>query len=183
MKITPLKIPDLLLIEPHVSRDTRGFLFESFRLDLLEIATSYNINFVQDNHLKSLYGVFRGLHYQIPPYAQSKLVRVVQGEVLDIVVDLIKSSPTFGMYVAEVLSADNKKQMWIPEGFAHGFLTLSETSIFLYKTTNYYQPNFERSILWNDQALNIDWPKDIKIKISDKDLLEGKAFKDSETFP
>jgi dTDP-4-dehydrorhamnose 3,5-epimerase len=138
MKVTSLSIPDVLLIEPCIFEDARGFFFESFREDVFRRETSLNVSFVQDNHSKSSEGVLRGLHYQIPPYAQGKLVRVIQGEVFDVAVDIRKSSPTFGKYVSQILSADNKKQMWIPEGFAHGFLTLSKTSEFLYKTTNFY---------------------------------------------
>ena len=150
MKVTPLKIPNVLLIEPRVFEDVRGFFFESFRDDIFKKETSLNISFVQDNHSKSFQGVLRGLHYQMPPYAQGKLVRVIQGEVLDIAVDLRQSSPTCGQYIAEILSGDNKKQLYIPEGFAHGFLTLSETSEFLYKTTDFYNSKSERCILWND---------------------------------
>lgn len=182
MKITSLIIPDILLIEPQIFEDNRGFFFESFKLDHFQEATSVKVSFVQDNHSKSYRGVLRGLHYQLPSHAQAKLVRVIQGEVLDVAVDLRKSSPTFGKYVAEILSSDNKKQMWIPEGFAHGFLTLSETSEFLYKTTNYYHQESERCILWNDKTLNIDWPQDLKINLSSKDLLGG-TFLDASTFP
>jgi dTDP-4-dehydrorhamnose 3,5-epimerase len=131
---------------------------------------------VQDNHSKSSQGVLRGLHYQLPPYAQGKLVRVIQGEVLDVAVDIRESSPTCGQYIAEILSRENKRQLYIPEGFAHGFLTLSRTSEFLYKTTNFYHPESERCILWNDKTLNIKWPKDLKIELSPKDLL-GQKFK------
>jgi len=181
MKVTPFSIPDLLLIEPQIFEDNRGFFFESFRLDRFQKATSLNVNFLQDNHSKSTRGVLRGLHYQLPPHAQGKLVRVIEGEVLDVAVDIRKSSPTYGQYVAEILSADNKKQMWIPEGFAHGFLTLSDICQLLYKTTDYYHADFERSILWSDPTLKIDWPQDLKIELSKKDLL-GKAFLDAETF-
>lgn len=181
MKVTPLNIPDVLLIEPRVFEDARGFFFESFREDVFKKETSLNVSFVQDNHSKSSRGVLRGLHYQLPPHAQGKLVRVIEGEVLDVAVDIRKSSPSFGQYVAEILSADNKKQMWIPEGFAHGFLTLSDISQLLYKTTDYYHPDFERSILWSDVTLKIEWPQNLKIELSKKDLL-GKAFLDAETF-
>lgn len=129
--------------------------FESFNLTKFQEATSLDVIFVQDNHSKSTHGILRGLHYQLPPHAQGKLVRVIQGEVLDVAVDLRRSSPTFGKSIAEILSSENKKQMWIPKGFAHGFLTLSETSEFLYKTTNYYYPQYERCLLWNDNSLNI----------------------------
>ncbi len=182
MKVTPLNIPDVLLIEPRVFEDTRGFFFESFREDVFKKETSLNVSFVQDNHSKSSQGVLRGLHYQLPPHAQGKLVRVIQGEVLDIAVDIRESSPTCGQYIAEILSSDNKKQLYIPEGFAHGFLTLSETSEFLYKTTDFYHPESERCILWNDATLSIKWPKDLNIQVSPKDLL-GKSFKSSELFP
>jgi dTDP-4-dehydrorhamnose 3,5-epimerase len=181
MKVTPLKIPDVLLIEPRVFEDARGFFFESFREDFFRKETSLNVSFVQDNHSRSSQGVLRGLHYQMPPHAQGKLVRVIQGEVLDIAVDIRESSPTCGQYIAEILSSDNKKQLYIPEGFAHGFLTLSDTSEFLYKTTDFYHPESERCILWNDETLNIDWPKDFNIQVSPKDLL-GQSFKSSELF-
>jgi len=181
MKVTPLAISDVLLIEPQIFEDSRGFFFESFRLDRFQEATSLNINFVQDNHSKSSRGVIRGLHYQIPPHAQGKLVRVIEGEVLDLAVDIRKSSPTYGHYVAEILSANNKKQMWIPEGFAHAFLTLSDVSQLLYKTTDYYHPESERCILWSDNTLKIDWPQNLKIELSKKDLL-GKPFLHAETF-
>ena len=182
MKITPLSIPDVLLIEPYVFKDSRGFFFESFREDFFRKETSLNVSFVQDNHSKSSQGVLRGLHYQMPPHAQGKLVRVIQGEVLDIAVDIRKSSPTCGQYIAEILSSDNKKQLYIPEGFAHGFLTLSQISEYLYKTTDFYSPESERCILWNDATLNINWPNDLNIQMSPKDLL-GQSFKSSELFP
>lgn len=177
MKVTPLNIPDVLLIEPKVYEDDRGFFFESFNLNEFKKATSLDVTFVQDNHSKSTKGVLRGLHYQSPPYAQGKLVRVIQGEVFDVAVDLRKSSPTFGKYVAQVLSAENKKQMYIPEGFAHGFLTLSDESQFLYKTTNFYAPAHERTIFWNDVTLDIKWPTYVEIQLSSKDLL-GSPFLD-----
>ena len=181
MKVTSLNIPDVLLIEPRVFEDARGFFFESFREDVFRKETSLNVSFVQDNHSKSSQGVFRGLHYQMPPHAQGKLVRVTQGEVLDIAVDIRESSPTCGQYIAEILSSDNKKQLYIPEGFAHGFLTLSKTSEFLYKTTDFYHPESERCILWNDATLNIKWPKALNIQLSPKDLL-GQSFKSSPLF-
>ena len=181
MKITKLKIPEVLLIEPDVFQDNRGFFFESFNLTKFQEATSLDVIFVQDNHSKSTQGILRGLHYQLPPHAQGKLVRVIQGEVLDVAVDLRRSSPTFGKSVAEILSSENKKQMWIPEGFAHGFLTLSETSEFLYKTTDYYYPQYERCLLWNDNSLNITWPKGTEVNLSLKDK-NALSFKDCETF-
>ncbi len=181
MKITPLSIPDVLLIEPYVFEDSRGFFFESFREDIFRKETLLNISFVQENQSRSSQGVLRGLHYQLPPHAQSKLVRVIHGEVLDVAVDIRKSSPTCGQYVAEILSSDNKRQLYIPEGFAHGFLTLSESSEYLYKTTNFFDSDSERCILWNDKTLNIDWPNYIDIYISSKDLL-GNNFASSEIF-
>ncbi len=181
MKVTPLSIPDVLLIEPHVFEDSRGFFFESFREDVFKNKTSLDISFVQDNHVKSVKGVLRGLHYQLPPYAQGKLVRVIQGEVLDVIVDIRKSSPSFGKYITNILSAKNRKQIWIPEGFAHGFLTLSKTSEFLYKVTSLYKPDFERSIVWNDPILNISWPSSIDILTSPRDKL-GETFARSFVF-
>ena len=181
MKITHLSIPDVLVIEPMVFEDDRGFFFESFNLKEFREATTKNILFVQDNHSKSSKGILRGLHYQLPPNAQGKLVRVIEGEVLDVAVDIRKSSPTFGQHVSQLLSASNKKQMWIPEGFAHGFITLSNTSQFLYKTTDFFNPINERCIIWNDDYLNILWPKDLHIKLSAKDLL-GKPLLQAEIF-
>ena len=181
MKVTPLSIPDVLLIEPRVFEDARGFFFESFREDVFKKETKLDVSFVQDNHSKSSQGVLRGLHYQLPPHAQGKLVRVIEGEVFDVAVDIRKSSPTYGQYVAEILSSDNKKQLYIPEGFAHGFLTLSNTSEFLYKTTDFYCPETEHCILWNDDTLNIKGPENLKIELSPKDLL-GQNFKLSPLF-
>jgi dTDP-4-dehydrorhamnose 3,5-epimerase len=181
MEVIPLAIPDVLLIKPHVLEDTRGFFFESFRDDIFKNQTKLNVSFVQDNHSKSSQGVLRGLHYQIPPHAQGKLVRVIQGEVLDVAVDLRKSSPTCGQYIAEVLSSENKKQLYIPKGFAHGYLTLSETAEYLYKTTNFYNSDYERCVLWNDEALNINWPRNIEIKVSPKDRL-GLSYNLIELF-
>ena len=158
MKVIETKIPGLLIIEPRVFGDERGFFFESFNEKAFAEATGAAPNFVQDNHSKSAKGVLRGLHYQLPTKAQGKLVRVVQGEVFDVAVDIRKDSPTYGQWVGEVLSADNKKQLWIPPGFAHGFLTLSDTAEFLYKTTDYWSPEHERAIVWNDETLDIQWP-------------------------
>jgi dTDP-4-dehydrorhamnose 3,5-epimerase len=180
MKVTPLIIPDVLLIEPQVYADERGFFFESFNQERFEKALGRKVNFVQDNHSRSAKGVLRGLHYQLPPKAQGKLVRVTQGEVFDVAVDLRQSSPTFGKWVGEILSADNKKQMWIPEGFAHAFLTLSDTAEFLYKTTDFYSKDHERAIRWNDKAIGIDWSSD-NILLSDKDI-EAKFFENSDFF-
>lgn len=155
---TPTAIPDVLVLEPKVFGDARGFFFESFNQRDFELVTGVQgMPFVQDNHSKSAQGVLRGLHYQIQ-HPQGKLVRVVQGEVFDVAVDLRRSSPTFGRWVAELLSAENQKQMWVPPGFAHGFQVLSETAEFLYKTTDYWYPEHERSVLWSDPQLAIAWP-------------------------
>ena len=180
MKVTPLSIPDVLLIDPQVFGDDRGFFFESFNQERFEKAIGHKINFVQDNHSKSVKGVLRGLHYQIPPKAQGKLVRVTQGEVFDVAVDLRKSSPTFGKWVGEILSADNRKQMWIPEGFAHGFATLSDTAEFLYKTTDFYSKEHEQAIRWNDEVLGIQWPIN-NVSLSPKDEL-ARYFKEASYF-
>ena len=178
MKVTRLSIPDVLLIEPQVFSDDRGFFFESFNQQKFEEAIGRKINFVQDNHSKSIKGVLRGLHYQLPPTAQGKIVRVTQGEVFDVAVDLRKSSPTFGKWVGEILSADNKKQMWIPEGFAHGFLTLSDTAEFLYKTTDFYSKDHEEAIIWDDETIGIDWPmKDVSLSSKDNAALSFKEAK------
>ena len=168
MNFTPLQIPEVIVFEPKVFGDERGFFFESFNQQRFEAAVGNAVHFVQDNHSKSARGVLRGLHYQIQQ-AQGKLVRVVQGEVFDVAVDLRKSSPTFGLWVGERLSAENKKQLWVPAGFAHGFVVLSETAEFVYKTTDYYAPAHERSLLWNDPALGIDWPMTTTPTLSDKD--------------
>lgn len=176
MKVTALKIPDIKLIEPEVFEDERGYFFESFNQKKFNELTGLNITFVQDSHSKSVMGTLRGLHYQSPPKAQGKLVRVIQGEVFDVVVDIRKSSPTFGKWLGEILSADNKKQLWIPEGFAHGFMTLSDTAEFAYKTTNYYAPDLEQCIAWDDATLSIHWPlKTARVKISIKDK-QGRPF-------
>ena len=169
MKVSPTTIPDVLLIEPKVFGDERGFFYESFNQQRFNEATGLDRHFVQDNHSKSAKGVLRGLHYQLPPKAQGKLVRVVAGEVFDVAVDIRKDSPTFGHWVGEILSADNKRQLWIPPGLAHGFLVLSETAEFLYKTTDYYAPELERCILWNDPTLDIDWPIEGAPVLSAKD--------------
>jgi dTDP-4-dehydrorhamnose 3,5-epimerase len=181
MKVTETAIPDVLIIEPRVFGDERGFFFESFNQQAFDEAVGGKIVFVQDNHSKSAKNVLRGLHYQLPPKAQGKLVRVVQGEVFDVAVDIRKGSPTFGKWVGEVLSAENKKQMWIPPGFAHGFLTLSETAEFLYKTTDYYAPQFERCIRWDDPDLAVIWPIDGMPLLSAKDA-EGLALAKSDAF-
>jgi dTDP-4-dehydrorhamnose 3,5-epimerase len=180
MKVTPLAIPDVLLIEPQAFGDDRGFFFESFNQERFEKALGKKINFVQDNHSKSVKGVLRGLHYQIQQ-PQGKLVRVVRGAVLDVAVDIRKSSPTFGQHVLVELSSENKRQIWIPEGFAHGFLVISENAEFLYKTTDYWAPAFERSILWNDTEIGIAWPADVTPTLSAKDRV-GSLLRDAETF-
>ncbi len=169
MKVTNTKIPEVKVIEPTVFQDERGFFFESFNHKKFEKAIGYNVAFVQDNHSQSYKGVLRGMHYQLPPHAQGKLVRVVQGEVFDVAVDIRKSSSTFGQWVGKILSAENKHQLWIPEGFAHGFLTLSNTAEFLYKTTDYYAPECERSICSDDTSINIVWPTDLTPLLSAKD--------------
>lgn len=181
MKATRLTIPEVILIEPKVFGDERGFFFESFNQLQFESLIGRSVDFVQDNHSRSIKGVMRGLHYQIEQ-SQGKLVRVTQGEVFDVAVDIRKSSPTFGKWVGETLSAENKKQLWIPEGFAHGFLVLSETAEFLYKTTDYYAPTHERCIIWNDPKLNITWPLSGEPALSKKDAL-GALFDQSEVFP
>jgi len=170
MKVTSLSIPEVMLIEPTVHRDERGYFYESYNQKKFEEETGLAPNFVQDNHSKSTKGVLRGLHYQQTPHAQDKLVRVIQGEVFDVAVDIRKGSPTYLQWVAEILSAENKKQIWIPKGFAHGFLTLTKTAELVYKTTNYYVPEAERSILWNAREIGIDWPIGGEILLSEKDL-------------
>ena len=180
MKATPLTIPDVILIEPKVFGDERGFFFESFNQAQFEQAIGKSVQFVQDNHSRSARNVLRGLHYQIQQ-SQGKLVRVVQGEVFDVAVDLRKSSKTFGQWVGEFLSDDNKRQLWIPEGFAHGFVVLSETAEFLYKTTDSYAPAHERCMLWSDATLAIQWPVGIQPILSAKDA-QGKPFNEAEMF-
>lgn len=170
MQVTPTRIPDVLLIEPKVFGDDRGFFFESFNQQLFSEATGLDVAFVQDNHSKSVRNVLRGLHYQLPPHEQGKLVRVVQGEVFDVVVDIRKGSASFGQWVGETLSAENKKQLWIPPGFAHGFLVLSETAEFLYKTTCYYVPECERCIIWNDAGIGVNWPLSSAPVLSSRDM-------------
>ncbi|MBE5228223.1 MAG: dTDP-4-dehydrorhamnose 3,5-epimerase [Microcystis aeruginosa PMC 728.11] len=181
MKVIPTEIPDVLIIEPQVYGDDRGFFLESFNQKDFREKTGVNTTFVQDNHSMSLKNVLRGLHYQIPN-PQGKLVRVVNGSVFDVAVDARQSSPTFGQWVSCVLSAENKRIFWVPEGFAHGFLVLSERAEFLYKTTNYYYPQYEKTILWNDADLGIDWPLEIPPILSPKDQA-GQPFKSVEIFP
>ena len=175
MIVRALKIPEVSLLEPKVFADERGFFFESFNQKAFNELTGLNVQFVQDNHSRSAKNVLRGLHYQLPPKAQGKLVRVVVGDVFDVAVDIRKDSPTFGKWVGEVLSAENKRQLWIPPGFAHGFLVLSEAAEFLYKTTDYYAPEFECCIRWDDPDLAIKWPIGERPQLSPKDLL-GASF-------
>lgn len=181
MKGQCLEIPDVVLFESTVFGDERGFFFESFSERSFEQAVGYVPRFVQDNHSKSSRGVLRGLHYQLPPCTQGKLVRVVKGSVFDVAVDIRKGSPTFGRWVGAIISAENKKQLWIPEGFAHGFVTLSDTADFLYKTTDFYSPEHERAIAWNDQTLSIDWGFEGEPVVSPKDAV-APSFGDAEYF-
>lgn len=181
MNATPLAIPDVILFEPKVFGDARGFFFESFNKKLFDAATGGQYEFVQDNHSRSTKGVLRGLHYQLPPHAQGKLVRVVQGAVFDVAVDVRRRSPTFGQWVGAELSAENHKQLWVPPGFAHGFVVLTDTADFLYKTTNYYAPGHERCIAWNDPQLAIEWPLSEVPSLSGKDAL-ASAWADAEVF-
>ena len=180
MKATRLAIPDVVLIEPKVFGDARGFFFESFNQQAFNEATGTNHAFVQDNHSRSTQGVLRGLHYQIQQ-PQGKLVRVARGTVFDVAVDIRKSSPTFGQWVGAELSEDNQHQLWVPPGFAHGFVVLSETADFLYKTTDYYAPQHERCIAWNDPQLAIDWRYAGEPRLSDKDT-QGVPFRQAELF-
>lgn len=175
MNVVTTAIADVLIVEPKVFGDERGFFFESFNADRFREATGVTLDFVQDNHSKSSRGVLRGLHYQIEPKAQGKLVRVVQGAVFDVAVDIRRDSPTFGRWVGVELSADNKRQLWVPPGLAHGFLTLSDTAEFLYKTTDYYAPDHERCIAWNDPEIGIEWPSTVEPQLSAKDRL-GRPF-------
>lgn len=180
MKVTSTAIPEVLLIEPQVYGDDRGFFYESFNERRFAELAGITARFVQDNHSKSARHVLRGLHYQLKQ-AQGKLVRVTAGEVFDVAVDVRRSSPTFGNWVGEILSAENKKQLWIPEGFAHGFLVLSESAEFLYKTTDYYAPEHERCIAWNDPSIDIVWPMTGEPVLSGKDK-QGKRLDEAETF-
>ena len=180
MKITPTTIPEVLVIEPKVFGDARGFFFEGFNQKAFNEATGLDVNFVQDNHSRSAKGVLRGLHYQIEQ-PQGKLVRVVRGAVFDVAVDIRKGSATFGKWEGIELSEDNHKQLWIPAGFAHGFLVTSDSAEFLYKTTDYYAPEYERCIAWADPAIGIQWPMDTVPQLSAKDTL-GKPLASAEVF-
>jgi dTDP-4-dehydrorhamnose 3,5-epimerase len=170
LKFIPQTIPDIILFEPSFHKDQRGYFFESFRQDLINKAAGYDVNFIQENESKSSKGVLRGLHYQLPPYAQSKLIRVVHGDVLDIVLDIRKSSKTFGQHFSIILKSENNQQLFIPHGFAHGFVVLSDSAIFTYKVDNYYAPNYDRGIAYDDKDLAIDWhlPLD-SLQLSEKD--------------
>jgi dTDP-4-dehydrorhamnose 3,5-epimerase len=183
VKVTPTSLPDVLVIEPKVFGDSRGFFYESFNQQAFNQATGLDVQFVQDNHSRSAKGVLRGLHYQLPPHAQGKLVRCTRGAVWDVAVDIRKSSPTFGQWTGIELTENNHKQFWIPAGFAHGFLVLTDEADFLYKTTAYYAPNHDRCIVWNDMHLDIHWP-DIKItpSLSQKDI-SGLRFASADMFP
>lgn len=173
MKIVETAIPEVKIIEPAVFGDARGFFFESFNQQKFDLAVGHHVQFVQDNHSRSARGVLRGLHYQLPPHPQGKLVRVTSGEVYDVAVDIRRSSPTFGKSVGVLLTADNNRQLWVPEGFAHAFVVLSETADFLYKTTDYWFKDLERSIKWDDPQLNIEWPAGIGPILSEKDAQAG----------
>ncbi|EIN8655915.1 dTDP-4-dehydrorhamnose 3,5-epimerase [Citrobacter freundii] len=177
MNVIKTEIPEVLIFEPKVFGDERGFFMESFNQKIFEEAVGRKIEFVQDNHSKSAKGVLRGLHYQIPPFAQGKLVRCVLGEVFDVAVDIRRDSDTFGKWVGINLSAENKRQLWIPEGFAHGFLVLSQEAEFLYKATNYYSPGSDSGLAWNDPDIKIDWPLINKPILSDKDSKQPFLFR------
>ena len=181
MNVMPTAIPDVLILEPKVFGDDRGFFYESWNQRAFDEAVGREVRFVQDNHSKSAKGVLRGLHYQVAQ-VQGKLVRVAAGEVFDAVVDLRRSSPTFGRSVGVTLSAANRRMFWVPEGFAHGFLVTSESAEFLYKTTDYYAPSHERSLLWNDPALGIDWPLEGDPMLKPADA-NGAPLAEAETFP
>jgi dTDP-4-dehydrorhamnose 3,5-epimerase len=175
MKGTELDIPGVFILEPAVFSDERGFFFESFNAEEFKDLVGVDPVFVQDNHSSSTKGVLRGLHYQLEPKAQAKLVRVIRGEIFDVAVDIRPASKTFGQWVGQVLSAENRKQMWVPEGFAHGFLTMSSSAEVLYKTTGLYAPQYERCLLWNDPSIAIQWPMNEGLVISEKDRC-GDAF-------
>jgi dTDP-4-dehydrorhamnose 3,5-epimerase len=180
MKVTRLSIPEVIILEPTVFGDDRGFFFESFNLRRFQEVVGQSVSFVQDNHSRSVRGVLRGLHYQLQQ-PQGKLVRVSSGEIFDVAVDIRRNSPTFGQWVGGVLSAENKKQMWVPVGFAHGFLVLSETADVLYKTTDYYDSKSERAIAWDDQTLRISWPLEGRPILSTKDSV-ASSFEKAEVF-
>lgn len=173
MKFIKTKIPDVVIIEPNIFLDDRGYFMETYRYDKLKEAIGYTVDFVQNNESKSSYGVLRGLHFQLPPFAQSKLARVIKGKILDIAVDIRKGSPTFGKYVSVELSDDNKRMLFIPRGFAHGFVVLSDEAILSYQVDNYYSKESDRGIIFDDPALNIDWQIDIEdLQLSNKDQMQ-----------
>lgn len=183
MNFIRTSIPDVVIIEPKVHGDERGYFVETFRVDKLEAFLGYKINFTQDNESKSHRGVLRGLHYQLPPSAQTKLVRVIQGRVLDIAVDIRKGSPTFGKHVEVELSAENKKQLLVPRGFAHGFVVLEDDTIFAYKVDNYYSPENDRGIAFDDEALNINWQiPHAELNLSAKDKVQPKLYETHDLF-
>lgn len=182
MKATPTAIPEVLVIEPAVFGDARGYFYESWNRRRFAELAGRDVDFVQDNHSMSARGVLRGLHYQLE-HAQGKLVRVIEGAVFDVAVDLRRSSPTFGRSVSMVLSAENRRMLWVPEGFAHGFLVVSETAQFLYKTTDYYAPEHERSLLWNDPALGIDWPLEGREPVLKPKDAAGMPLSRADTYP
>jgi dTDP-4-dehydrorhamnose 3,5-epimerase len=182
MKLTPLALEGLFVIEPRVFEDERGFFYESFHQDIFNRETGANIQFVQDNHSRSVKHVLRGLHFQEAPMGQGKLVRVIQGEILDVAVDIRPHSPTFGEHITIILSDQNRKQLWVPEGFAHGFLTLSDTAEMLYKTTAFYSKEHDRGIRWDDPFLNIDWPLSGPVLQSEKDAA-AKPFTAHQFLP
>jgi dTDP-4-dehydrorhamnose 3,5-epimerase len=183
MTFTRTAIPDVVIIEPKVHGDSRGYFVETFRQDKLEEFLGYQINFCQDNESKSSKGVLRGLHYQLPPHAQTKLVRVISGRVLDVAVDIRKNSPTFGKYVAVELSGENKKQLLIPRGFAHGFVVLEDDTVFAYKVDNYYSPQCDRGIAFDDKNLNIDWILNHnELNLSAKDIKQPKLNETNDLF-
>ncbi|CAM4233406.1 dTDP-4-dehydrorhamnose 3,5-epimerase [Bordetella muralis] len=181
MNVIRTAIPEVCVVEPRVFDDERGFFFESFNQQSFEAAVGRPVSFVQDNHSHSVRGVLRGLHYQLNPHAQGKLLRVLSGEIYDVAIDLRRGSPTLGQWVGEILSSENRRQLWIPEGFAHGFLVLSDSADVSYKTTDYWDKNSERAIVWNDPQLKIDWPASPQLILSAKDLQAG-TFAQAELF-
>jgi dTDP-4-dehydrorhamnose 3,5-epimerase len=177
------KIPDIIICEPTVHGDSRGYFIETFREDKLEEFLGFRVKFTQDNESKSSRGVLRGLHYQLPPYAQTKLVRVIQGRVLDVAVDIRKDSPTFGKHIAVELSSKNKRQLFVPRGFAHGFVVLEDETIFAYKVDSYYSPECDRGIAYNDKSLGIDWQLSYnELQLSEKDIKQPKLFETTDLF-
>jgi dTDP-4-dehydrorhamnose 3,5-epimerase len=183
LKFISQSIPEVILIKPTVHGDNRGYFVETFRQDLFEESVGYQVNFIQDNESKSTKGVLRGLHYQLPPYTQAKLVRVIEGSVLDVAVDIRKSSPTFGQHVAVELTAENKHQLFVPHGFAHGFVVLSDSAIFAYKVDNYYAPKHDRGIAFDDKELSIDWQLSPDLlQLSDKDKAHSSLASAKDLF-